>query len=577
MQDLSLAVNEQGAELVPYNVLNKVRFTHLHLHTPWSLLDGFCRIDDMLELAKEYGMDAIGVSEHGNCHSHIEFYTKAKKAGIKPVLGCEVYLTPNRFWKKEQYDQQPSFWFNKKEASGWRPNMAHLLLIARTNEGYANLLELTSRAQLEGFYRKPRADYELIKRYGKGIIATTACLGGEVPQLIQRGRYRVAKNLIRFYQSCFDELYLEIQPSDMPEQLLVNEVLKQWSAEMGIPLVATSDAHMLRKEEKPIHAALTTIGKNEDPNDISVYEHCYFMSAEEMLSFDMPPEALENAYQISQKCNVDLEMGDLRFPEFGVPEGYSFDTYLAHLCSEALFEMAMNKDIDVQKYMERMLYELEIIKQKKLSAYFLIVWDYIKFAKDNEILVGPGRGSAAGSLVAFLMRITNIDPIKYDLLFERMLNPERASAPDVDTDFDYVRRHEVIDYVTQKYGADKVAQIGTFTTLSTKAAFKDIGRGLGIDHTLINEMNKLIPAKFGKVYTIDEALEEVPELQKWQSDYPQLFELARKVESLPRSSSIHACGVLITPEPVYKAAPLMRGKEGETVTQYDGPTLEQLG
>lgn len=540
-QDLSLAVQQQGAESIPYNVMSKVRFTHLHLHTPWSLLDGFCRIDDMIELAKEYEMDAIGVSEHGNCHSHIEFYTKCKEAGIKPILGCEVYLTPNRFLKKAEYDKQPNFWFNKKENTGWRPNMAHLLLVARTNEGYANLLELTSRAQLEGFYRKPRADYELIKQYGKGIIATTACLGGEVPQLIQRGRYRVAKNLIRFYQSCFDELYLEIQPSDMPEQLLVNNVLIQWSKEMNIPLVATSDAHMLKKEEKPIHAALTTIGKNEDPNDISVYEHCYFMSADEMLSFDIPQEALENAYQIGQKCNVELEIGVTKFPQFNVPGGYDYDTYLAHLCSDALFTLAMREDIDIPQYMERMLYELEVIKNKGFSAYFLIVWDYIKFAKDNGILVGPGRGSGAGSLVAYLLKIVNINPMKYDLLFERFLNPERKAFPDFDIDFDYVRRHEVIDYVTEKYGADKVAQIGTFTTLSTKAAFKDIGRGLGIDHTLINEMNKLIPVEQGKVMKIERAIEEVQELQEWRDKYPQLFELSRKVESLPRSASIHAC------------------------------------
>ncbi len=455
--------------------------------------------------------------------------------------------------------------------------MAHLLLIAKNNEGYQNLLELTSRAYLEGFYFKPRTDYELLKQYGKGIIATTACLGGEVPQLIRKGKTRVAKNIIRFYQECFDELYLEIQPSDMPEQILVNETLKVWSKEMNIPLVATSDAHMLRKEEKPIHAALTTIGRSEDTSDISVYEHCYFMSAQEMLDFGIPAEALENAYEIGKKCNVDLSLGDIKLPKFEVPEGFEFDSYLSHLCNSALFELALEKDIDIEKYQERMQFELEVIANKGFSAYFLIVWDYIKYAKDNGILVGPGRGSGAGSLVAYLLGIVNIDPMKYDLLFERFLNPERPSLPDFDVDFDYERRHEVIDYVTKKYGEEKVAQIGTFTTLSTKAAFKDIGRGLGIDHNLINDMNKLIPSHQGKVASIEEALESSKDLQKYKEKYPDLFDLAIKVEKLPRSSSIHACGLLITPEPIWKSAPLMRGKNGERVTQYEGPVLEELG
>lgn len=429
-QDLSFAVAPEQ------EVTHKQVFSHLHLHTPWSLLDGFCRIDDMLALAKEYGMKHVGVSEHGNCHSHIEFYQKAKEAGIKPILGCEIYLTPNRHWKKEQYDShKDDFWINKKQGTGWRPNMAHMLLIARTNEGYENLLELTSRAYLEGFYFKPRADYELLKKYGKGLIATTACLGGEVPQLIRKGKYKVARNLIRFYQSCFDEFYLEIQPSTMPEQLLVNEVLQEWSKEMNIPLIATSDAHMLKKEEKPIHAALTTIGRAEDTSDISVYEHCYFMNAEEMMSFGIPAEALQNAYDVAEKCNVELELGKTKLPKFDTPSGHDFDSYLKYLCNDALFEMAMNTDIDIQLYQERMNYELEVVANKGMSAYFLIVWDFIKYAKDNDILVGPGRGSGAGSLVAYLLRITNLDPITYDLLFERFLNPERNAMPDFDIDW----------------------------------------------------------------------------------------------------------------------------------------------
>jgi DNA polymerase-3 subunit alpha len=274
---------------------------------------------------------------------------------------------------------------------------------------------------------------------------------------------------------------------------------------------------------------------------------------------------------------VELELGDIKFPKFDVPSGHTFDTYIAQLCNVALFELAMDRDINIVEYQERMNYELDIIAKKNISAYLLIVWDYIKYAKDNGILVGPGRGSGAGSLVCYLLHITNLDPIKYDLLFERFINPERPGFPDIDTDFDYLRRHEVIDYVTEKYGADQVAQIGTFTTLSTKAAFKDIGRGLGIDHNIINDMNKLIPVHQGKVMSIEDAMEEVADLQPYISQYPELFELASKVEKLPRSASIHACGMLITPDPVSKAAPLMRGKNGERVTQYEGPTLESIG
>lgn len=569
--DLSFAVDtEQEVTQVPYNVFSEVHFTHLHLHTPWSLLDGFCRIDDLIKLAKEYGMDSIGISDHGVCHGHVEFYTKCKEAGIKPILGFEAYITPNRFMKKAEYDLNPEFWEG-------RPKLNHLLLIARTNEGYENLLHLSSIGFSEGFYRKPRIDYEMVQKYGKGIIATSACIGSDIARYIIQGDHEMAKGMIRFYEQCFDEFYLEIQPSDMPEQLLVNETLKTWSKEMNVPLVATSDAHMLRHDEKPVHAALTTIGKNEDPNDISVYEHCYFMSAQEMLSFGIPAEALENAYQIAQKCNVELELGNIKFPKFHVPEEYDFNSYLAQLANTALFGLALEKDIDVVKYQKRMEYELKVIADKNISAYILIVWDFINYAKSRGILVGPGRGSAAGSLVCYLLKITNLDPIKYNLLFTRFINPERPGFPDIDTDFDYERRHEVIDYITEKYGAEQVAQIGTFTTLSTKAAFKDIGRGLGIDHNVINDMNKLIPSHQGKVMSIDKAMEEIQELKPYIAEYPRLFELASKVEKLPRSASIHACGILITPEPVYKAAPLMRGKEGETVTQYDGPTLEALG
>jgi DNA polymerase-3 subunit alpha len=615
-QDLSFAVlSEQGVEL------SKPRFTHLHLHTPWSLLDGFCRIDDMILLAKEYGMDSIGVSEHGNCHSHIEFYQKCKEAGIKPILGCEAYITPNRSWKKQEFDAngipREKRTFRTKEQMKkvgavevpllmstqsekdlihstpgiysyipnednhslfhWRPRVAHLLLIAKNNEGYKNLLKISTLAHLEGGYYKPRSDYKMIKQYGKGIIATSACLGGEIPQMILRGKPRLGKNIARFYQSCFEEFFFEIQPSGSPEQIIVNETLKQWSKEMSIPLVATSDAHMLKKEELAVHTALTKIGKSEDSSDISIYEHCYFKNVDEMLEYNIPPEALQNAYDIAQRCNVEIELGKLHLPDFPVPEGYTLNTYLSKLVNDGLFDLALRDNIDYELYQKRIDYELEVIISKGLAGYFLIVWDFIKFARDNDILVGPGRGSGAGSLVAYALRIVNINPIKYDLLFERFLNPERNEMPDFDVDFDYLRRHEVIEYVTEKYGTEYVAQIGTFTTLSTKAAFKDIARGLGIDHLLINEMNKLIPSLFGKVYTIEQALDQVPELREWQERFPKLFELASEVETLPRSQSVHACGVVITPNPIVDAIPLMLGKKDQIVTQYDGPTLDSLG
>lgn len=621
--DSSLAVRkvEQG-----------VKFTHLHLHTPRSLLDGFCRIDGMIELAKEYGMDSIGVSEHGNCGSHVEFYNACKEADIKPILGCEAYITPNRAWKKAEFDVFPAprskrillkkddmkkhgaiivpeSLMNEKEIEKvkaaneedaelpaknrriycfippedskrlfeMRPKAAHLLMIAKNAEGYQNLIKISTIAHLEGQYYKPRADYDTIKKYGKGIIATSACLGGEIPQCILRGRPKLGKNIARFYQSCFDEFYFELQPADNPEQKIVNAVLEEWSKEMGIPIVATSDAHMLKKEELSVHSALTKIGKSEDENDISIYQDCYFKSAQEMMDGGVPQEALDNAYDIAQRCNVELELGNLKLPNFPVPTGYTLDTYLSKLVNEGLFDLALRTDIDFSTYQARIDFELEVIKKKGLSGYFLIVWDFIKFAKDNDILVGPGRGSGAGSLVAYLLKIVNIDPIRYKLLFERFLNPERKAMPDFDVDFDYERRHEVIDYVTEKYGTEYVAQIGTFSTLSTKAAFKDIARGLGIDHNIINEMNKLIPSLFGQVYTIEQALDEVAELREYQETYPKLFELAMQVEKLPRSQSIHACGIVITPMPVVEVAPLMNGKNGEVVTQYDSVTLEMLG
>lgn len=635
----------------------KVPFAHVHLHTPQgSLLDGFCRIDPMIKLAQKFGMDSIGVSDHGTCFAHVEFYQKCKAAGIHPVLGMEGYIAPKKQWKKADFDkinytdigyrtkeelealesegyvafekkQKDSFTKNKptkpeheeflnrvqendpayflslkkshrwylsgkqddrqKRLFEWSPRIAHLLMIAKNNEGYQNLLKLTTIGSLEGFYGKPRFDYGDIKKYGKGLIATSSCLGGTIPQLIRKGKLRVAKNHIKFYQKCFDEFYLEIQPSTMADQQLVNQVLIEWSEELGVPLVATSDAHMLRPEDRPIHKAITSInkGKEDDSSDIDFYEHCVFYSSEEMLEMGMPEQALINAYNIAHSCHVDLDDTDIKYPAFSVPEGFNFDTYLAEISQKGLLEKMYEGNFQGSNffslynvYKSRLDYELEVIKNKGISAYMLIVWDYINYARQHGILVGPGRGSAAGSLVAYVLGITNLDPIRYNLLFYRFINPERPGFPDIDTDFDYLRRHEVLDYVTKKYGAEQVAQIVTFGTLSTKSALKDIGRALSIDHNEINEMNKFIPTHNGEVMPISEAMDLIPQVRTYSERYPKLFELALEVESMPRTQSVHACGILITKDPITTEVPLIRGKkEGESVAGYSGPTLEAKG
>lgn len=512
---------------------------HLHLHTPdGSLLDGFARIDKVMETTKKYGMPAVGVSEHGTMASHFKFYNAARDAGIKPILGMEAYIAPHRKWKKEysqvSYEMETYEVMKKDPETGerypstaqririykvhkddietegltlitalndkpamdsliprideliieeleeeaniagekktkaqlkrgvssrkarhtrdgvrfavrqkrnvrnlfeWRPKMNHLLLIAKDNEGYKNMLTLCSKGFFEGFYYKPRIDYELVKQYGKGIIATSACLGSDISQCILKGYDNVARNLIKFYAKHFDEFYLEVQPSDQPEQHMVNNRLIKFSEELGLPLICTTDVHMVDHSEKAVHAAFTTIGRNEDAGDISVYDSCYFMSTEEILGKGIPWQAVYNTMVVANKCNVSLDDKSIKYPEYDVPEGYDFDTYLRHLAGEGLFQKIMEDDIaDPEPYIERLNYELEVIKNKNISAYFIIVWDYINFAKRKGILVGPGRGSACGSLCSYVLGITNLDPIKYDLLFERFINPERPGLPDIDTD-----------------------------------------------------------------------------------------------------------------------------------------------
>lgn len=467
----------------------------------------------------------------------------------------------------------------------WFPWSGHLLLIAKNNEGYQNLLRLNNIANIEGFYGKPRFDYEDIKKYGKGIICTTACMGSPSSQLILRGKLKEAKEEIQKYVDAFDEVYLEIQPSRNPDQWIINNQLIEWSEELNLPLIATTDAHMVDKDEMQLHETLTNIGRgsgnySEDESDISAYDSAYLMSQEEILENGVPRIALQNAYDLSHRCQVTfLDDIEVKYPEYDVPPGYTFDSYLEELAWNGLFDIFLKKDYieDYNLYQERLNYELKIIKDKKLSAYFIIVWDYIKWAKEQGIYVAPGRGSGAGSLVTYALSITNLDPIKYGLLFERFLNPERNSLPDIDSDFSSHRRHEVIDYLINKYGQDHVASIGTYQTMTSKAILRDVAKVMGVDHRLVLEWNKNIPAPNGNVMPIGEAIEEIPIISEASEQYPQLFELANDLQSMPKSKGIHASGYQVAPDNLYSNLPLWRNKDDEIITQYEGTTLENLG
>ena len=463
----------------------------------------------------------------------------------------------------------------------WFPRSGHLLLIAKNNEGYQNLIRLNNAGQLEGFYIKPRVDYSDIKKYGKGVICTTACLGSIPNQLILKGRLDEAKAEIQRYVEAFDEVYLEIQPGQTEEQQLVNRTLIQWSEELNLPLIATSDAHMVDYDELPLHETLTNIGgQSKDDNDVSVYEWTYLMSAKEMLDFGIPEIALTNAYELSHRCQVDfLEDRTAKFPVFDVPEGHNFDSYLSELAYQGVFDLFMRKDYikDYTAYQDRLEYELGIIKDKQISAYFLIVHDYINWARSQGIYIGPGRGSAAGSLIGYVLKLTNIDPLKYNLLFERFLNPERMSLPDIDTDFSYQRRHEVIDYLIEKYGVEHIANIGTYSQMSSKSILKNVGKVMGVDFDVVNKWNKEIPSPGGSPLKLADAIETIPTIQQASKQYPKLFDLALELEKMPKSSGIHASGYQVAPNNLMFNLPLMPGKKGEIITQYEGPVLEDLG
>lgn len=543
-------------------------FVHLHVHTEYSLLDGANRIPKLMERIAALGMDSIAITDHGVMYGVIDFYKEAKKKGIKPILGCEVY-TANR----TRFDRQP----------GVDSNNGHLVLLARDNEGYKNLMKIVSAGFTEGFYYKPRIDLELLRKHSKGITALSACLSGDVPTAILEGDYAKAKQKAFVFNEIFGQgyFYLELQSNGIEEQNLVNQSLIKLSKETGIPLVATNDAHYLKREDARAHEVLLCIqtGRkitDEDRMRFST-DDFYIKSQQEMsAAFKNVPEALENTVRIADSCNVELEFNKLHLPQFIVPEDTNPFQYLRSLCIEGLDRLPEGASAELT-YRERLDFELEVIKQMGYVDYFLIVWDFIKYAKDNGIMVGPGRGSAAGSLAAYCLGITGIDPLKYNLLFERFLNPERVTMPDIDIDFCYERRQEVIDYVVRKYGKDRVAQIITFGTMAARAAIRDVGRALDIPYGEVDLIAKMIPFQIGM--NIDKALEMNRELKtKVEDDIraAELIDTARLLEGMPRHASTHAAGVVISKDPITEYVPLQKNDESVT-TQFTMGLLEELG
>lgn len=551
-------------------------FTHLHVHTEYSLLDGSNKIKEYVKRVKELGMNSAAITDHGVMYGVIDFYKECKAQGIKPILGCEVYVAPGSRFDKELWGGEDRYY--------------HLVLLAENNIGYANLSRIVSRGFTEGYYYKPRVDMELLQTYHEGIIALSACLAGEVPRYIQKGLIDEARKAAIRYRDCFGEgnYFLELQDHGIPEQKLVNTELLKLSRELSIPLVTTNDAHYTYAEDAKPHDILLCIqtGKKLADEDRMRYEggQYYVKSEEEMKGlFPYAWEAVENTQRIADRCNVEIEFGVTKLPHFEVPEGYDSWTYLNKLCLDGLKER-YGEDLDApagvtgQSFRERLTYELDVIKTMGYVDYFLIVWDFINYAKSNGIMVGPGRGSAAGSIVSYALKITNIDPIRYNLLFERFLNPERVSMPDIDIDFCYERRQEVIDYVSRKYGPEKVVQIVTFGTLAAKGVIRDVGRVMDLPYAYVDSLAKMIPNELN--ITIDRALQINPELRKLYEGDEQvrtLIDMSKRLEGLPRHTSMHAAGVVICSKPAEELVPLSRGADGSITTQFTMTTIEELG
>jgi DNA polymerase-3 subunit alpha len=546
-------------------------FVHLHVHTEYSLLDGANRIPDLISSAAALGMDRIAITDHGVMYGVIDFYKEAVKQGIKPILGCEVYTA-----RRSRFDKQP----------GIDADQGHLVLLARNNEGYKNLMKIVSAGFTEGFYYKPRVDLDVLRRYSAGITALSACLSGDVPSAILEGDYEKAKRRALALNEIFGQgnFYLELQYNGVEGQSLANQGLIKLSRETGIPLVATNDVHYLKRGDAKAHEVLLCIqtGKKITDEDRMRFgtDEFYLKSPEEMYrAFANIPEALENTVKIAESCNVEIEFNKLNLPKFKVPENREPFEHLKSLCMDGysrLFAGVIEPEKE-REYIERLEYELNVIRQMGYVDYFLIVWDFIRFAKDNGIMVGPGRGSAAGSLVAYCLGITGIDPIKYNLLFERFLNPERVTMPDIDIDFCYERRQEVIDYVIRKYGEDRVAQIITFGTMAARAVIRDVGRALDIPYAEVDQIAKMIPFQIGM--TIEKAIELNPELKNRYIEDPKVAELidtARLLEGMPRHASTHAAGVVISGDPITEHVPLQKNDDSVT-TQFTMGLLEELG
>ncbi len=542
-------------------------FTHLHTHTEFSLLDGACRIEQLVCRAKSLGMQSLAITDHGNMYGAVDFYKACKKEGIKPVIGCEVYVAARtRFDKDKVLDKE----YN------------HLILLCENETGYKNLINIVSKAFTEGFYFKPRMDHDLLEKYHEGLICLSACLAGEIPQAILQKDYEKAKSTALWYLDVFGKgnYYLELQNHGLPEQKSVNEGIKRISRETGIPLVATNDVHYIEKEDAKIQQVLICIATNHvigDDTGLEFHANEFYLKSEREMReiFSDVPEAVDNTQIIADRCNFDFEFGQTKLPYYETPGNLNHFEYFKMLCMQGMKKRYGENP--PQEYYERLDYELDTVEKMGYTDYYLIVSDFVSFAKSRDIPVGPGRGSGAGSIAAYCMGITDLDPMKYNLLFERFLNPERVSMPDFDIDFCYERRGEVIEYVTKKYGADHVAQIVTFGTLATRAAIRDVGRAMGMPYAAVDAVAKLVPNDFH--ITIEQAVNKSKELSALMSENQQvneLIETAKKVEGMPRNTSTHAAGVVITHNPVSTYVPLATN-DGVPVTQYIMTTLEELG
>lgn len=545
-----------------------MEFAHLHVHTEYSLLDGSCKMKELVCRAKELGMGHIAITDHGNMYGVIDFYRAAKEAGVHPVIGCEIYVAPG-----SRFD---------REVSKGEERYNHLVLLAENNQGYANLIKIVSIGFTEGFYYKPRVDYEVLEKYHEGIIALSACLAGVVAANLRRGLYEQAKQEALRLSSIFGQgnFFLELQDHGIAEQKTVNQGLLRMAQETGLGLVATNDVHYIMDSDAEPHDILLCIQTKKlvKDEDRMRYEggQFYLKSPEEMAAlFPYAQQAVENTEKIARRCQVEITFGEYKLPHFDVPEGYTSWEYLKKLCKEGLVRCYGK---NASRHVKRLAQELEVICKMGFVDYFLIVWDFIRFARERNISVGPGRGSAAGSIVSYTLGITNIDPIRYNLLFERFLNPERVTMPDIDIDFCYERRPEVIDYVVQKYGEDHVVQIVTFGTMAARNAIRDVGRVLDFPYNYVDTIAKAVPTELG--ITIDKALNRNPELKAVYDTDEQakgLIDMSRRLEGLPRHISIHAAGVLISPKPVDEYIPLSKAADGTVTTQFTMTTLEELG